>query len=75
MLGAGQMCAGGGAGDSCAGDSGSALMLELIPEGRQFDPRLVQVTPAPPAPPPPAPLSFPLTPAPFPLAPSSAYSE
>ena len=55
--GAGQMCAGGGAGDSCAGDSGSALMLELIPEGRQFDPRLVQVTP-PPSPPPPPPYHY-----------------
>ena len=53
MLGPGQMCAGGGVGDSCAGDSGSALMLELIPEGRQFDPRLVQVTSSPPPPPPP----------------------
>ena len=50
MPGAGQMCAGGGVGDSCAGDSGSALMLELIPEGRQFDPRLVQVTSSPPPP-------------------------
>ena len=38
------MCAGGGTGDSCAGDSGSALMQEVITETRQFDPRLVQVT-------------------------------
>ena len=37
------MCAGGGTGDSCAGDSGSALMQEVITETRQFDPRLVQV--------------------------------
>ena len=37
------MCAGGGKGDSCAGDSGSALMLEVVTPQRQFDPRVVQI--------------------------------
>ena len=39
----GQLCAGGGEGDSCGGDSGSALMMEVVTETRQFDPRVVQV--------------------------------
>jgi len=42
-LGDSQLCAGGRKGeDSCGGDSGSALMLEVVGE-REYDPRVTQV--------------------------------
>ena len=43
VAGDGQLCAGGEDGDSCAGDSGSALMNEVITKMREFDPRVVQI--------------------------------
>ena len=35
-LGDGQLCAGGEVGDSCAGDSGSALMLEVMSASQHY---------------------------------------